>query len=177
LSPDERFEILRRAQVWQLIDTGSLDLLAGPPADDAFSFEEEVTCRYTNEPPPSGRTPKFNCVVPSGDVVKVKYGRENREVFAEVAATRLFWALGFGTESLTGTLGNPLIGEAGRAFLADRLMDLSDRQIRDLFTAARADEAGETIGDGAAGRPVTVDDWVSAFRRRRAQITDHRCPA
>ena len=27
--------------------------------------------------------------------MKVKYGRKNGEVYAEVAATRLFWALGF----------------------------------------------------------------------------------
>ena len=40
-------------------------------------------------------TPKFECEVTPGDVVKVKYGENNGEVFAEVAASRLFWALGF----------------------------------------------------------------------------------
>ena len=43
----------------------------------------------------SGNSPKFTCVIPPDDEVKVKFGRENGEVYAEVAATRLFWALGF----------------------------------------------------------------------------------
>jgi hypothetical protein len=336
LSPDERFELLRRAQVWQPIATRSLDLRAGPPGQDAFAFEETVPCRYSTEPP-SGRTPKFNCTLANGDVVKVKYGRDNGEVYAEVAATRLFWALGFGTDrqyavrvactdcpadpwknrepeagatrtfdpaiierkapgdpiqvrgankgwewwelqridarlggaprahldalkllavfvqhydtkdeqqrlmclpggvrqdaagaetcarpflftvdlggsfsrgstlvkenkfefaqwssvpvwedprrciaklkrSLTGTLGNPRIGEAGRAFLAERLMDLEERQVRDLFVAARAGETGERIVGPEGERTVSVDDWVRAFLHRRAQIVEHRCP-
>jgi hypothetical protein len=35
-----------------------------------------------------------------GDVVKVKYGDTNGEVFAAVAASRLFWALGFGADAV-----------------------------------------------------------------------------
>jgi len=34
------------------------------------------------------------------DVVKVKYGRENGEVYGEVLATRLLWALGFGADRI-----------------------------------------------------------------------------
>ena len=33
------------------------------------------------------------------DKVKVKYGKTNGEVYAEVAATRLLWALGFGADA------------------------------------------------------------------------------
>jgi hypothetical protein len=41
-----------------------------------------------------GHTPKFLCR--RGDqVLKVKWGADNPEVYSEVAATRLFWALGF----------------------------------------------------------------------------------
>ena len=43
----------------------------------------------------TGNSPKFTCVIPPDDEVKVKFGRDNGEVYAEVAATRLFWALGF----------------------------------------------------------------------------------
>jgi len=333
----ERAEYLSRAQVWQPIDTASLDLLAGPAGDDAFEFEQSVTCDYAYDVKPSGDTPKFYCTLPSGDVVKVKYGQHNREVYAEVAGTRLFWALGFGVDrqyparvtchncsadpwkrrqpetgaehtfdpaiverrqrgksievvgvhegwewteletvderkggaprahidalkllaafvqhsdskdqqqrlvclpgatredeeggqtcrepflfiidlgctfarasylnsdkfqwqhwstipvwkdpgrciaklrhSRTGSLSDPRISEAGRAFLAERLTQLSDRQIRDLFLAARADRTGERMraADGRT-RTVTVDDWVEAFQRRRAAIVDHRCP-
>src|SRR5262249_36734368 len=42
-----------------------------------------------------GRSPKFTCAIDGTDKVKVKYGRQNGEVYAEVAATRLLWALGF----------------------------------------------------------------------------------
>ena len=39
--------------------------------------------------------------------------------------------------SQTGTLEMPQIGEAGRKFLADLLVQLSDAQLRDLFDVAR----------------------------------------
>ena len=42
-------------------------------------------------------------------------------------------------KSVRGTFGNPRIGEAGRAFLAMLLSQLTDRQIEDLFTVARVD--------------------------------------
>jgi hypothetical protein len=43
--------------------------------------------------PPGGTTPKFKCKLRSGDVVRVKY--DTPEVFAEIAGSRLLWALGF----------------------------------------------------------------------------------
>src|SRR6476661_3654972 len=71
-------DMVRRAQVWRPGDVAAKDLAAGP-----------------KEP---GATPKFACRLPDGDEVKVKYGRENGEVYAEVAASRLLWALGFGAD-------------------------------------------------------------------------------
>ena len=44
----------------------------------------------------TGDTPKFLCDLGGGDVVKVKYN--TGEVYAEVAASRLLWAIGFGSE-------------------------------------------------------------------------------
>ena len=46
-----------------------------------------------------GKTPKFTCRASDGRSIRVKYfdgdpQSGNREVFAEVVATRLFWALG-----------------------------------------------------------------------------------
>lgn len=339
-SPQERLEYVRRAQVWRPVPTASLDLLAGPPGEDAFAFEQAVNCTFDPEEEPGGATPKFYCKLPSGDSVKVKFGDTNGEVYAEVAATRLFWALGFGADrqypvrlncrdcsadpwkqrvmepgavrtftpaiierdppgaptpitvqkaekgwawwellrvdeqaggaprahvdalrllaafvqhgdnkdeqqrlaclaggvqrdaagnetcsrpflfvmdlgvtfgraeirnrskfefekwasvpvwsdrnrcvaklkrSFTGTFGNPAISEAGRAFLAGRLLQLSDRQIRDVFTAARAELRGERMRDAEGReRPVTVEDWTDVFRRKRAEIVDNRCPS
>lgn len=76
---------------------------------------------------------------------------------------------------------NPAISEAGRAFLADLLKRLSDRQIKDLFLAARFDEQAKrerplVRADGRS-TPVTVDDWVAEFKRKREQILTARCPS
>jgi hypothetical protein len=101
LSARERAALLDRAQVWRPIDTARLDLLAGPPARDGFAFDAQVPCGFHYPSKPlTGATPKFECEVAPDDVVKVKYGEGNGEVFAEVAATRLFWALGFAADRM-----------------------------------------------------------------------------
>lgn len=79
--------------------------------------------------------------------------------------------------SMTGTLDNPKIGEAGRRFLAQRLAQLSDKQIRDLFTVSQVVKRGEDIDVGATKRKVTVDDWTRAFKKKRSEITAARCAA
>ena len=331
LSVSEREALLQRARVWQAIDTRSLNLAAGPPLPAAQRIRAELTCRFVfPEKPVTGNTPKFECARQPDDVVKVKYGEENGEVYAEIAASRLFWALGFkvdrmyparvscqdcpadpfatskkdwhlgkpgkvglyvfdpaaverplpgsaievpgfegwawpeldtvnpraggasrahldalkllavfvqhsdskpeqqdltcapggvtrdraGNEtcalpwlivkdlgttfgkatalnnskmdlsdwsgariwredapcvgdlsrSLTGSLEHPRIGEAGRRFLASRLMLLRDQQIRDLFGTAMAERRGGTL-----------DDWVRVFKRKRDEIVQARC--
>jgi hypothetical protein len=338
LSVDERRSLLDRAQVFRPIDTKGLDLLAGPRGKDGFPFDANVTCAFAYpDEPLSGATPKFECEVGPKDVVKVKYGAQNGEVYAEVAASRLFWALGFFadrmypvritcvgcpgdphrasttewrlgkpgkvgtmliepatierkfegesievpkfegwswleleavadnsvgatrahidalkllaafiqhvdskpenqglvcadeavtedrqgnescsrpvlvvkdlgssfaqasrvrfpkmklaswrgvkvwrdekacqanlTSSIVGTLSHPRVSEAGRRFLAARLSLLSDKQLLDLFTAARVERHAEK----ANGRPVTAADWVQVFKAKRDQIVNHRC--
>jgi hypothetical protein len=73
-----------------------------------------------------------------------------------------------------GSLSSPKISEAGRAFLAGLLVQLSDAQIRDLFEAARVDRRG--IASGKDSPLGSVDEWVTAFKLKRAQIVDQRCP-
>jgi hypothetical protein len=97
VTPAERAEYLRRAAVWRPTTIASMDLLTGPPAEGAFKFDQEVSCDYV-QAPLGGATPKFNCAISPDDIVRVKYGRKNGEVYAEVAASRLFWALGFGSD-------------------------------------------------------------------------------
>jgi hypothetical protein len=338
LSVSERRSMLDRAEAWRSIDTGQLDLLAGPRTENALPFDAPVSCMFAYpDKALSGATPKFECEIAPKDVVKVKYGLDNGEVFAEVAASRLFWALGFLadrmypvkvtclncppdphkastvdwglgrpsnlatrvfdpaaierpfdgkeievpkfkgwswreldevtdneagasrahvdalkllaafiqhvdskaenqaivcadadigrdregnatctrprlmvkdlgssfaaaskvrfakmnlaswrsvevwkdrrrcraelTSSIVGTLAHPEISEPGRRFLAERLSLLSDKQIRDLFSAARVERRKEKID----GRLVTVDDWVEVFKSKRDQIVSHRC--
>ncbi|HEX8952423.1 MAG TPA: hypothetical protein VF945_11290, partial [Polyangia bacterium] len=72
---------------------------------------------------------------------------------------------------------HPVIHEAGRRLLAERLSALGDRQLRALFTVARVERMGETtVGSDGKPRAVTVDDWVAAFKRRRRELVDNRCP-
>ena len=76
-----------------------MDLRAGPDDSRGFPFLATVTCQYEQRPI-RGNSPKFYCTLPGGDSVKVKVGRTNGEVFAEVAASRLLWALGFGADRM-----------------------------------------------------------------------------
>ncbi len=68
---------------------------------------------------------------------------------------------------------NPVISEAGRRFLADLLAQLTDRQLTDLFKVARmparARAAEQPEGD-------SVREWVAAFKAKRDEIVNHRCP-
>lgn len=328
----ERLNLLRRAQIWNEVDIPARDLLAGPQANDSFGFNQRVRCTYvepSQEPGPhSGSTAKFYCR-DGADRLKVRCDPANGEVYASVAATRLFWALGFGAERMyparvvckncpiepgegpnqprdtvlvdpatierkfantkiilkgdpesgwswkelskveeseggasraqidalrllaalvqhgdnraaqqylvcldsriedgqdtksacsrpfllvhdlgatfgkstrnidesskmnwkgwsstpvwkdprkcvaelrsasDGSFRDPRISEEGRKFLAGLLMQLSDRQIEDLFKAARADRRDPS---------ASVQDWVDTFKRKRAEIVEHECP-
>lgn len=94
LSAKARLAAIRHAQVWKAFDVAAANLRAGPPGPGAFAPDATVRCDY-REKVMTGRSPKFTCVVPPDDELKVKYGSDNGEVYAEVAATRLLWALGF----------------------------------------------------------------------------------
>ena len=94
-----RLDAIRKAQVWMATDVASMDLMAGPQGKGSFTPNETVTCDYLDKRL-SGNSPKFACVIPPDDELKVKFGRDNGEVFAEVAASRLLWALGFYAERM-----------------------------------------------------------------------------
>jgi hypothetical protein len=77
------------------------------------------------------------------------------------------------SKSATGTLDNPRIGEAGRQFLADLLVQLTDRQLHDLFEVARVDHRSRR--PDSAEPPASVDEWVAAFKHKRDEIVAKRC--
>ncbi|HWI20630.1 MAG TPA: hypothetical protein VNT81_22900 [Vicinamibacterales bacterium] len=96
LSVEERQAVMERAKVWRPIDTASLNIIRGPVLPPSQRIPGQVTCSFVfPEKPLSGMTQKFECDLGKKDVVKVKYGEKNGEVYAEVAASRLLWALGF----------------------------------------------------------------------------------
>jgi hypothetical protein len=98
-SKDFRADAIRHAQVWFPSDVSSKDIARGPDKPGSFQLGETVPCEYVAKKFP-GRTPKFACRIDPDDELKVKYGWANGEVFAEVAATRLLWALGFPTDTM-----------------------------------------------------------------------------
>jgi hypothetical protein len=101
LTRDERMAAIRHAQVWMPTDIPTVDIKAGPQDVKAFAPDETVQCEYALKKVSS--TPKFWCEIDAGppaDVVKVKYNEKNGEVYGEVAATRLLWALGFGADRM-----------------------------------------------------------------------------
>lgn len=99
LSKEKRMDAIRLSQVWTPVNTASLDLKAGPPMPGAFAPGQTITCDYFQKDS-GGKTPKFWCRIAPEDEVKAKYGEDNGEVYAEVAATRLLWALGFGADGM-----------------------------------------------------------------------------
>jgi hypothetical protein len=95
----KREEALAVARVWTPTATpiAEMNLRLNPSGPRSFADDQEVDCRFVLEHV-GGTTPKFNCELPGGDVVKVKYGAANAELRAEVAATRLLNVLGFGAD-------------------------------------------------------------------------------
>jgi hypothetical protein len=94
-----RRDAIARARVWASTNVSSMDMRRGPGGAGSFMPHAVVDCTYV-ERDMGGATPKLTCRLDSGEEVKVKYGRDNGEVYAEVAATRLLWALGFGADAM-----------------------------------------------------------------------------
>jgi hypothetical protein len=96
---DDRRAVLARSHVWRPTNVSAIDLKTGPQEDGAFPFRATVLCDYVDKTL-GGRSPKFACRIGEDDEVKVKFGGNNGEVYGEVLATRLLWALGFGADRM-----------------------------------------------------------------------------
>ena len=90
-----RLNAIRHAAVWTPTNVHAKDLATGPAGPEAFPPHATVHCTFVPRPHGRGSTLKFDCALPSGRRLKVRYGENNGEVYAQVAATRLLWALGF----------------------------------------------------------------------------------
>jgi hypothetical protein len=77
-------------------------------------------------------------------------------------------------KSYTGTLGDPRISEDGRRFLEHLLEQLTDQQLHALFEVAGVGR--RTDRRNPARARASVEDWVSAFKRKRAEIATAVCP-
>lgn len=98
---EQRRTALATARVWMppAVPPAAADLGVNPATLDAFPVNQEISCRFVVETV-GGLTPKFNCELDDGTVVKVKYGAVNAELPSEVATTRLLTALGFGADRM-----------------------------------------------------------------------------
>ncbi len=98
-APAIRASAIARSQVWNATDVRAKNLRVGPEGPGAFAPGETVSCTWVPKKL-GGHSPKFACRIGDDDVVKVKYGADNGEVYGEVLATRLLWALGFGADRM-----------------------------------------------------------------------------
>jgi hypothetical protein len=118
-APKDRITAIQAAAIFVPTAVGDANILVGPPQNPKqFQFHpnDKVFCDF--DQPGSqmgGKTPKFSCKItkvesPDGSVetltdqmkeepVKVKFGASDNEIYAEVASTRLMWALGFYADS------------------------------------------------------------------------------
>ena len=60
-----------------------------------------------------------------------------------------------------------------RPFLADRLAQLTSRQLHDLFAAARFPARADLATEEE--RKADVDAWVAAFKDKVAQVRGRTC--
>ena len=119
-SAKDRLEAMRDAALFVPKAVGETDIMEGPAQDKKqfqLHFNDKVICDFaTPGSKMGGKTPKFACKITGvesvnghvqaltpdiddGDPVKVKFGADDNEVYAEVVATRLMWALGYYADS------------------------------------------------------------------------------
>lgn len=133
-SEAQRRDYLATAVIWKPSGIPTPDQIkAGPPGRSPLQGVERgpddaITCTYEKGGASSpGVTAKFTCRTPGGRSLRVKYydgdpRTGNREVFGEVIATRLFWALGFDADAVYPVIvsclecpANPMAGTGPRA--------------------------------------------------------------
>ncbi len=96
---EARAAVLTRAQVWRPTTIRAANITRGPQGPGAVRPQATVRCEYVDKKQ-NGNSPKFVCRVGEDDELKVKYGGTNGEVYGEMLATRLLWALGFGADAM-----------------------------------------------------------------------------
>jgi hypothetical protein len=144
-----RDDALRRARVWRPSDVAAFDFGANPADSTDELSGEVVNCRFLSEAV-GGTTPKFTCVLPDGDLVKVKYGR-SAEIPAEAAATRLLTGLGFGADRIYILPRLRCFGCPPLPFHVSRVLGF-----------VRADNVPEFLGPDTR---VAEYEWVAVERR------------
>jgi hypothetical protein len=144
------------------------NLAANPPDPSGLLSQPIVRCRYLDGPA-RGTTAKFDCVLPDGEVIKVKYpglpsmfpGRSHGsgEIHAEFAATRILTALGFGADRMYMVPRVRCYGCVRTPYYTTRVLDAV--HAREWFARTVPEDS------------YTDFEWVTIERRfEGAEITD-----
>ena len=143
----------------------------GDPADIDARVEKLQTMLDAGQGPIDLADAKFLMLVDraSGGMLGVTLFESEEAMWKGDAAA----CIGHLGKSQSGTLGDPKISEAGRKFLADLLLQLTDQQLRDLFEVARVDQRSRR--PNSAEPPASVDEWVTVFKHKRDEIVSNRC--
>jgi len=119
-SAKDRIAAMKAASLFEAKAVSDANILEGPKQKQKeFQFHagDKVICDFaTAGNQMGGKTPKFGCKITSvvsadgtvqtatpgmddSDPIKVKFGADDNEVYAEIVATRLMWALGYYADS------------------------------------------------------------------------------
>ena len=122
VSDEERLDALSRAIVWQppRVPISKARLDADP------TQPQSLECTFVVSEL-GGTAAKFDCVLPNGDPIRVKYGR-SPEVPSEVASARLLHALGFGSDDVMLVEKLRCYGCPAEPFLTMRTLGLAGAQ-------------------------------------------------
>jgi hypothetical protein len=149
ISSAERDKLLSRARVRRPAPAAPVDFSVNPPDPSGLLSQPVVNCQYLRREE-DGTSAKFHCVLADGEIVKVKYGG-TAEIHAEVAATRLLAALGFGAERMYLVQRIRCYGCGRTPFYTGWLLDRV--RLREIVTGAVPDDR------------YTEFEWAAVERR------------
>jgi len=151
VSTRERADAIARAHVWRAPTTPIGRAQLG--ADRRAPAMIECRFRFSDL---GGTTPKFDCMLPSGKELRVKYG-PGSEMPAEVAATHLLSALGFGADTVTLVERLRCYGCPNEPFVTAKVVEATSTQ--PVYEGVTNDESYEEfewagIEQKFAARPI-----------------------
>jgi hypothetical protein len=152
ITRDQHDRFVKAAKVW--LEPQTVDLISGEA--NGYRILDRIDCEFVPYHFPGGRTPKFLCAVldqrgnASKDIIKIKYGRDNREIPGEVAGGNLLRHLGFGGDHMQ--VARTLVCYGGGCPKGDRpsvpiqpLAGRSNYQVLELVAVERRMEGRELL--------------------------------
>jgi hypothetical protein len=186
----DRLNAMHSAALFVPGKVGEADIAAGPPQQKhLFQIHDgdKLICDFkTPGNKMGGKTPKFGCQITSvesadgktqtltpdiqeDDPIKVKFGATDNEVFAEIVATRLMWAMGYYADAwypvqveCHGCPENPISGSGAATTRTYAVANIVRKLPGKKMTEVGKDEQGWSWKelDTANGRPVYERDGL-----------------